>query len=571
MRRRFLALSALCLACVIPACSSGDAASPTAGNDEEGTNPFLDDQSNHGKEDTGYVNPDGIEVEVDVEGDTTATGYQLLKSPAYLAQFATTYLRKHGEFYLESLAEQATSANRAEWFVDGAWLSAQDASSVDASKLTHWRVRAMNAVLLHSAATGVKEGTVFEAKIPLNPFTVMQDAGDKCGETDEHIGLSSSVYWYLWDPDKAGCTLPTQQLKVTVSKMAAAGKTVYPEYDKLVQDGKITAVVLFGQIGDGAISDTDIGVRGMNTMAKWLTGAKFQEVTPAPVGRRFTKHIGAVDFEIDLYSPYDFSGLSDYAHLSNFEKAVTEHEIIAYDGHSMLGASDFWEQPSYPQTYQIFLYGGCLGYEYYVEPIVTKKGGWANLDMMSSVVEVSAGANEFAGPVFAKMIWALEHDYAASWKDILVAVRQRVGDSTFGVSGVRDNCFSPGGSLCSETPDPGTSKTYESTASQAIPDDDAAGITSVIDIPDAGIAKAIQVQLDVTHTWVGDLQITLEHGGVTATLWDKAGASQQDIEQTFTPAQFSNAEASGAWTLKIVDTAAQDTGTLNRWSVIVSP
>lgn len=571
MRTRFIAPIALCFAFAAPACSSSDAGGPTDNPGDEGSNPFLDDQENRGKEDTGYMNPDGTEVEVDVEGDTTVTGYQLKKSPAYLAQFATTYLRKRGEFYLESLAEQATAGDRAEWLVDGTWLSAQEASSVDASKLTHWRVRGMNAVLLHSAASGVGVGSQFEAKIPLNPFTVMQEAGDKCGEKDNHIGLSSSVYWYLWDPDLPTCTIATQQMKLTVSKMTPAGKTVYPEYDKLIEDGKITAVVLFGQIGDGAISDTDIGVRGMKTMASWLTNASFKEVTPAPVGRRFTKHVGEVDFEIDLYSPYDFSGLSDYAHLSNFEKAVTEHEIIAYDGHSMLGASDFWARPAYPQSYQIFLYGGCLGYEYYVEPIVKKKGGWENLDLMSSVVEVSAGANEFAGPVFAKMLWALEHNYAASWKDILVSVRQRVGDSTFGVSGVNDNCFSPGGSLCGSTPDPATAKTYESTAASAIPDNDSTGITSVIDVPDAGTASSIQVDLDVTHTWVGDLKITLEHGGTTATLWDKAGGSQQDIKQTFALAQFANKEVSGAWTLRIVDTAAQDSGTLNRWSVIVTP
>lgn len=574
MRTSFLTRSAAVLALLLSACSSGEGAAPAdqpAAN--EGSNPFLDDQSNYGKEDSAYVNPDGIEVEVDLEGDTTATGSQVRKSPAYLAQFATTFLRKHKEFYLESLAEQATAADRAEWLVDGTWLTAQQAASLaDQSKLVHWRIRAMNAVLLNGAKTGVAVGSPFKATVPYNPFTPMTDAGGACAEVDGHIGLSSSVYWYLWDPEKTGCTLKTQQLSVTVSKMFDASKAVYPEYDKLVADGKITSVVLFGQIGDGAVSDTDTGVTGMKTMAAWLKTAKFTEVTPAPVGRRFTKKVGVVDFEIDLYSPYDFAGLDDYGHMSNFTKAVTEHEIIAYDGHSMLGASDFWARPAYPQFYQVFLYGGCLGYEYYVEPIVTKKGGWANLDMMSSVVEVSADANEFAGPVFAKILWALEHDYAASWKDILVAVRKRVGDSTFGVSGVRDNCFSPGGSLCTTTPDPGaTTKTYESKDAAAIPDNASAGITSVIQIPDSITAKKVSVQLDITHSYVGDLKITLQHGSTTVTLWNKAGGSQQNLQQTFDAAKFANTNVSGAWTLKVVDAAAQDAGTLNRWVITVTP
>ena len=74
------------------------------------------------------------------------------------------------------------------------------------------------------------------------------------------------------------------------------------------------------------------------------------------------------------------------------------------------------------------------------------KGGWANLDIMSSVVEVSATANEFAAPALAKMIWALENGFKASWRDILAEVRRKVGDSTFGVSGVTGNCFTPTGS-----------------------------------------------------------------------------------------------------------------------------
>jgi hypothetical protein len=422
--------------------SDGSGAAP-------GSNPFLEDQTDDGKADTAYLNADGIEVEVDLEADIQASGYQLLESPAFLGQFATTYLRKRGEFYLESLAEDSTSKDRVEWLVDGNWIDAQAAESVTPSKLTHFRMRSVNAVLLNEAKAGVREGTVFEATVPLNPFNVMSVAGATCAEEEDgHISLSQSVYWYLWDPDKSGCTLPTQQLKLTVSKMFPTARTTYPEYDLLTADGKITAVVLFGQIGDGPIDASESGVRSMKTMARWLKDGGFKEVTPAPVGQRFTKHVGDADFEIDLYGPADFAGLADYAHFSNFQKAISEHEIVVYDGHSMLGASDFWSQPTYPSTYQIYIYGGCLGYEYYVRPILDGKGGWENLDLVSSVVEVSADANEIAGPVFAKIMYAMSHHYRTSWRSILVAIRNRVGDSTFGASGVRGNCYSPSGSLC---------------------------------------------------------------------------------------------------------------------------
>jgi hypothetical protein len=450
MKFRTALINALVLASAtaLTACGSADEGTTGPGGGQSSNNPFTQDFVDEGKADTGYVNPDGIEVEVDLEGDVKTSSYRVHESPAFLAQFATTYLRQRREFYLESLAEDSTSEDRVEWLVDGTWITASKAATVATSKLTHWRLRGVNAVLLNEAKSGVKAGTVFQAEIPMDPFNVMSAAGSKCADYDSHMPLSQDVYWYLWNPEKTSCTIPTQQMKLTVSKMFAAPKRTYPEYDKLMKDGKVTAVVLFGQIGDGAISPSDPGMTGLETMAEWLIEGGFHEVTPAPIGRRFSKHIGTVDMEIDLYSPHDFSGLGDFAHFDNFQKALSEHEIVVYDGHSMLGASDFWSRPDYPSNYQMFLYGGCLGYEYYVKPIVEGKGGWKNLDMVSSVIEVTASANEFAAPILARIAWSLNHKNKSSWPSILKAVRESVGDSTFGASGVRDNCWSPSGSMC---------------------------------------------------------------------------------------------------------------------------
>jgi hypothetical protein len=77
-----------------------------------------------------------------------------------------------------------------------------------------------------------------------------------------------------------------------------------------------------------------------------------------------------------------------------------------------------------------------------------KGSSWDKLDLVSSVVEVTADANDIAGPVFAKIAWALDHNLDASWRELLIGIRNKVGDSTFGASGVRENCFGPNGSLC---------------------------------------------------------------------------------------------------------------------------
>jgi hypothetical protein len=541
------------------------------GTDDEGSNPFLQDMSNGGKEDTGYLNPDGTEVEVDLEGDVEASEWRIFDAPAEVGQFALTYLRKRGEFYLESLAEDATSDRRVEWQVGTEWLTAEQARSRPTSELRHFRIRGVNAVLLFSAADGVNVGSVFTARVPLNPYDLMSEAGDKCADPDGHIGLSSSVYWYLWNPDHTGCNARLQDLRVTVSRMFSDANTRYPEFDRLVADGKVTAVILFGQIGDGAVTESEAGVRNMDRMARNLRSAGFVEASGAPVGRRLEKSVAGVVVSIDLYSPRDFSGLSDMSHFANFQRAISEHEIVAYDGHSMLGASDFWSRPTYPSFYQVFLYGGCLGYEYYVRPILAGKGGWDNVDIVSSVVEVSADANEFAAPFLAKVVWALDNGYNASWTDMLAAIRREVGDSTFGVSGVRENCFSPTGSLCGTTPPPppppDDARTYENTTPVAIPDDEPAGITSVIVVPDAVTPRTVTVELDVTHTYAGDLRITLSHGGTAAVLWDRAGGANDDVRQSFPLDTFAGRPATGEWTLQVVDAAARDTGTLNRWTL----
>lgn len=543
---------------------------PDDGFDDGLTNPFLEDQGGTSKEDTLYYNPDGVEVEVDLEADIEGPAWRLFDGPAELGQYAVTYLRKRGQFFLESLAEDATSDERVEWLVEGTWLTAAEARDLPGEQLTHFRIRGVNAVLLFDWADDAHQGKVFTAEVPVNPYTVMTDAGESCADPDSHINLSQSVYWYQWNPDRAGCEMRTQQMTVTISRMLPTNQTVYPEYDRLVEDGKVTAVILFGQIGD-ELDDWDPGVRNLKRMARWLEEAGFGEST-GPVGRRFGKQVADTYVEIDLYSPYDFSGLSDHANFPNFQRAIAEHEIVAYDGHSMLGASDFWSRPAYPVFYQVFLYGGCLGYEYYVRPIVEGKGGWNNVDIVSSVVEVSADANYYAGPFLAKLVWAIDHGYDVSWRDMLLAIRNRVGDSTFGVSGVRDNCFTPHGSRCEpDDPDPRDTKRYESQAPVAIPDNDPAGADSLIQIPDSLSVESLVLEIDVTHSWISDLEIVLEHEGVRAVVWSQDGGSASDIHQRFTLDDFDGMQASGDWTLHLVDHAAQDAGTLDTWALEIEP
>lgn len=123
------------------------------------------------------------------------------------------------------------------------------------------------------------------------------------------------------------------------------------------------------------------------------------------------------------------------------------------------------------------------------------------------------------------------------------------------------------------TPPPGPGGSihnYQNTSLQPIPDNNPAGIVSTISVSDPGSVKSVSVSVDITHTYRGDLLVRLVHGGATATLSANDGGGAHDIKQTFTPGEFANSALGGDWKLEVVDTAAQDVGTLNQWSLQIA-
>ncbi len=139
----------------------------------------------------------------------------------------------------------------------------------------------------------------------------------------------------------------------------------------------------------------------------------------------------------------------------------------------------------------------------------------------------------------------------------------------------------------------------------AIPDNSPAGVSDSITITDTGSVRDLNVQLDITHTYMNDLIITLEHVATNTTvtlinrprsasnlscsgnninniLSDNAILSANtNCSRSTTPAylantiyqsvgdlsDFNNENLTGEWKLTISDNAALDTGTLNSWSL----
>jgi subtilisin-like proprotein convertase family protein len=113
----------------------------------------------------------------------------------------------------------------------------------------------------------------------------------------------------------------------------------------------------------------------------------------------------------------------------------------------------------------------------------------------------------------------------------------------------------------------------------AIPDNSPAGITSQLVLPDSFTVQDVRVQVNITHTYIGDLTVELEHGTTTVRLHNATGSSSDDIVGTYpttlavdgpgTLADFNGVPASGSWSLRVIDAAAADVGTLNTWCITV--
>jgi subtilisin-like proprotein convertase family protein len=139
--------------------------------------------------------------------------------------------------------------------------------------------------------------------------------------------------------------------------------------------------------------------------------------------------------------------------------------------------------------------------------------------------------------------------------------------------------------------------TYTSAPSVAIPDNNQAGVTNTIDVPEDGLVVVdVDVTLNVHHTFDRDLSVFLQSftdaggGRHRSDLMIRAGQAGDNIlgvvldDEAALPVSWGSApfagrfkgeerlstydgESGGKYTLTIVDNAAGDTGTLDSWSL----
>jgi len=103
-----------------------------------------------------------------------------------------------------------------------------------------------------------------------------------------------------------------------------------------------------------------------------------------------------------------------------------------------------------------------------------------------------------------------------------------------------------------------------------IPDNSPSGATDSLNIGASGELVAISVTVEIIHSWISDLKVTLiTPDGTEAVLHDKEGADGDDIKMTYADvAGLVGTEVGGDWSLLVVDTASQDVGRLVSWGIV---
>jgi len=114
----------------------------------------------------------------------------------------------------------------------------------------------------------------------------------------------------------------------------------------------------------------------------------------------------------------------------------------------------------------------------------------------------------------------------------------------------------------------------ESEIGLPIPDNKAAGISDSLNISRLGNVTELEVWVDITHTWIGDLKVTLTSpSGTSVVLHDRSGGRQDnlirlfDIETLPSISKFIDSKGAGQWTLSVSDNEGRDTGKLNAWGL----
>lgn len=105
-----------------------------------------------------------------------------------------------------------------------------------------------------------------------------------------------------------------------------------------------------------------------------------------------------------------------------------------------------------------------------------------------------------------------------------------------------------------------------------IPEGEGKSLVSKQNCTEAGTIKGIEASVDIEHSYIGDLVVTLKGPGASVVLHDREAGSKKDLKKNYKKAleAFIGTKAKGEWALEVADYAPRDSGRIRSWNIDLS-
>lgn len=328
---------------------------------------------------------------------------------------------------------------------------------------------------------GLRAIDLVDATYPVNvaadPRNLFDRVGERCATGFDAGSLHSENFFYYFDPALPSCDIELAQSARFSVRTLLPNQETYPEYDLLVADQIVTAAVIFGAAAPGPANGGDWGVMMWRTFEANLRINDFVKTEAETPGNRYVRNRAGIDEVIDVISPYVLEEKGDDSE-QLFAELLGSHELMFYNGHSFYGSLDVLKNRQHypPETYQILFMNSCWSYEYYTRQVSEARStdadpeGWRLADVVNNTtyayfvqMEQSSRVLLFNILAGAESMGADDTGRRFSWQNIIGTLnraaknecpredpdadcrhyRPRKAHEMYGVSGVRDNQFTP--------------------------------------------------------------------------------------------------------------------------------
>ncbi len=128
---------------------------------------------------------------------------------------------------------------------------------------------------------------------------------------------------------------------------------------------------------------------------------------------------------------------------------------------------------------------------------------------------------------------------------------------------------SGGGGVTPPNPPVLKPEAFSSVTNKVIPDNNAQGILSTLQVSSAPQGRKVFVNVDIAHPYIGDLSVqVIAPDGTSVVVHSRAGARTVDLKKSYdVTSSLGKVTSAGVYKIIVKDLAAQDVGTLKSWGI----